>query len=81
MTFKEFYENQRKKQEEQRKEDEPLKQAIRQYVGNDYEELLDFFVNFDRKRLKSYFKLDKSINFYDSKNFHGGQNNDKRANG
>ena len=60
----------RKLQEQKQKELEPLKQVIRNYVGSDYEELLDFVVHFAETRLKSWFKIELEE-----------LHNDKRANG
>ena len=53
MTIKELKEKQR----QQKIEDEPLKKTIREYVGLQYEELLDFVVNFNRNKLKRYFNI------------------------
>lgn len=58
MTIKEFEDKKR----QQAIEDEPLKQVIRKYVGPKYEELLDFVVNFDRNKLRRYFKYETNYN-------------------
>ena len=57
MTFKQFFEQNKERIEKQKKEDETLKRAITEYVAGSYDDLLDWFVKTNRKKLKKIFQL------------------------